>query len=289
MKKRKRIMYLFYLPALLMILVFIVRPLIETVYISLCQWNGYSSVKKFIGFKNYLDLFHDPRFMTAFRNTLFYGFVSTLLQNVIGLASALFVNSKFKGNGIVRVVIYLPIMISGLVMGYIMYFFLTYDRGVLNEILSWLGVQPVNWLADGKLGVIFITLINTWQYAGNCMIIYLAGLQNVPKTYVEAAEIDGAGWRQKFSYITLPLLIPAITTSVIINLIGGLKLFDGIVSLTNGGPNYQTHSLVSYLNSQYFLKEKAGYSSAIGIFTFVFIMLVVIISNRYFQKKGVEA
>lgn len=289
MQSRKRVMYLFYLPALLMILVFIVRPLMETIYISLCQWNGYSSIKKFVGAKNYLDILKDPRFMIAFRNTLFYGFISTILQNVIGLAGALFVNSRFKGNGVLRVVIYLPIMISGLVMGYIMYFFLTYDRGVINEVLSWWGKEPVNWLADGTRSVILITLINTWQYAGNCMIIYLAGLQNVPAAYIEAAKIDGAGRWQRFRFITLPMLMPAITTSVIINLIGGLKLFDGIVSLTNGGPNYQTHSLVSYLNSQYFLKEKAGYASAIGIFTFVFIMLVVIVSNRYFQQRRVEA
>ncbi|MDD3797538.1 MAG: sugar ABC transporter permease, partial [Lachnospiraceae bacterium] len=116
MAKRKRIMYLFYLPALCIILIFIARPLAETLYISFCQWNGYSSTKKFIGIKNYLDIFRDSHFKTVFINTLIYGVMSTLLQNIIGMASAFFVNSRFKGNGIVRVVIYLPIMISGLVM-----------------------------------------------------------------------------------------------------------------------------------------------------------------------------
>lgn len=289
MKKRKRRMYLFYIPAVLMMSIFVVRPFLETLYISFCQWNGYSSVKKFAGLSNYVSIFGDNRFWIAFVNTLIYGLVSTILQNLIGLSGAFFVNSRFKGNGIVRVVIYLPIMISGLIMGYIMYFFFTYDRGILNEILGWFGREPVNWLADGKTGVIAITLINSWQYAGNCMVIYLAGLQNVPKVYVEAAAIDGAARWQRFVHITIPMLIPAITTSVIINLIGGLKLFDPIMSLTNGGPNYQTHSLMTYLNSQYFLKEKAGYASAIGIVTFLLIMVLSVVTNKYFEKKMIEA
>lgn len=288
MRRRSKKMYLLYLPAIIMLFVFVIRPFGETLYISLCKWNGYSSEKKFIGIENYLTILQDGRFQTALINTLIYGFASTILQNVIGLSAALFVNSKFKGNGIVRIIIYLPIMISGLIMGYTMYFFFTYDRGVLNDILKWFGAEPVDWLANGKYGVLIITLINSWQYAGNCMVIYLAGIQNIPKLYVEAATIDGAGKWQCFKNITLPLLVPAMTTSVIVNLIGGLKLFDPIISLTNGGPGYQTHSLMTYLNTQYFLKEKAGYASAIGIFTFVLIMVVAVIANGYFEKKMVE-
>lgn len=282
-------MYLFYLPAVIMMAVFVIRPFFETLYISLCKWNGYSSTKTFTGISNYLAIFEDERFHTAFINTLIYGLGSTLLQNIIGLSSAIFVNSRFKGNGVVRVIMYLPIMISGLIMGYIMYFFFTYDRGVLNEILGWFGKEPVDWLANGKFSILAITLVNSWQYAGNCMVIYLAGLQNIPAMYVEAAAIDGASKWQRFRYIMMPMLVPAITTSVIVNLIGGLKLFDPIVSLTNGGPNYQTHSLMTYLNSQYFLKEKAGYASAIGIVTFLLIMSVAIVTNKYFEKKMVES
>lgn len=288
MGKRKQRMYLFYVPAVLVMAVFVIRPFLETLYISLCQWNGYSSVKTFVGIKNYVDIFSDGRFGTAFFNTLIYGFMSTLLQNIIGLCGAFFVNTRFRGNGVVRVVMYLPIMISGLIMGYIMYFFFTFDRGILNEILGWFGRKPTNWLADGKTGVGAITLINSWQYAGNCLIIYLAGLQNIPKVYLEAAAIDGASRWQRFRKISLPMLTPAITTSVIVNLIGGLKLFDPIISLTNGGPNYLTHSLMTYLNSQYFLKEKAGYASAIGIVTFLLIMAVAALANKYFEKEMID-
>ena len=289
MRKRAVKMSCFYIPAICLILFFVVRPFCETVYGSLCKWNGYSPEKIFIGLENYKEMFSDKRLLTAFINTLIYGFVSTVLQNIIGLGAALFVNSRFKGNNLIRVVIYMPIMISSLIMGYIMYFFLTYDNGVLNDILGVLGKGAVDWLADGRNGVLFITIINTWQYAGYCMIIYLSGLQNISKTYIEAAEIDGAGSFARFRYITLPMLIPAITSAVMIDLIGGLKIFDGIISLTNGGPNYSTHSMMTYLNSQYFLAEKAGYASAIGITTFVMIMVVALYSNHYLEKKSIEA
>ena len=289
MRKRAVKMSCFYIPAICLILFFVVRPFCETVYVSLCKWNGYSPEKIFIGLENYKAMFSDKRLLTAFINTLIYGFVSTVLQNIIGLGAVLFVNSRFKGNNLIRVVIYMPIMISSLIMGYIMYFFLTYDNGVLNDILGIFGKGAVDWLADGKNGVLFITIINTWQYAGYCMIIYLSGLQNISKTYIEAAEIDGAGSFARFRYITLPMLIPAITSAVMIDLIGGLKIFDGIISLTNGGPNYSTHSMMTYLNSQYFLAEKAGYASAIGITTFVMIMVVALYSNHYLEKKSIEA
>lgn len=288
MKKKGVKIYFFYVPAVFLIMFFVVRPFAETVFISLTKWNGYSPDKIFVGIKNYVDMAGDARLGRAFINTLIYGFASTFLQNILGLAIAVFVDSRFKGNNLVRVVVYMPIMISGLIMGYIMYFFLTYDNGVLNDIIGIFGWGPVDWLADGKRGVLLITLINTWQYAGNCMIIYLSGIQGIPKMYEEAAVIDGADKLQRFRFITLPLLMPAITTAVITNLIGGLKLFDGIVSLTNGGPNYATHSMMSYLNSQYFLAEKAGYASAVGISTFVMIMVISLLCNRYFEGKSIE-
>lgn len=285
MDKRTAKMNCFYIPVVCLILFFVIRPFGETIYISFCRWNGYSPNKVFAGIRNYTDMLSDKRLLTALINTIIYGFGSTLLQNLIGMAAAFFVNSRFKGNSLVRVVLYLPIMISGLIMGYIMYFFLTYDRGVLNELMGIFGKEAVDWLADGRRGVVFITLINSWQFAGYSMIIYLSGIQNIPQMYVEAAAIDGAGRAARFRYITLPMLVPAMTNAVVINLIGGLKLFDGIISLTNGGPNYTTHSMMTYLNSQYFMSEKAGYASAIGIVTFVMIMAFSLVSNRYFERK----
>lgn len=281
-------MNLFYIPALIIMFLFVAYPFYQAIHVSFFKWNGYSQNMKFIGLDNYLSMFQDSNFWIAFRNTLIYGFGSTLLQNVIGLSVALLVDSRYHGNGIVRTVTYMPIMISGLIMGYIMYYFLTLNNGVFNDIIGLFGFEPVDWLRSGRTGIIAITLINSWQYAGNCMIIYLAGLQNVPRVYYEAAAIDGVGKFDRFRYITIPLLMPSISSAVILNLIGGLKLYDCVISLTNGGPGHRTESIMTYISNCYFQAEKAGYAAAIGIFIFVFILFVSIVGNAYFDKKEVE-
>ncbi len=290
MKKflRKNSLNLFYLPALVLMLFFIAFPLFNGLRLSFYNWNGYSQNRRFVGIDNYVNMLSDRSMRTVFLNTLLYGFGSTILQNIFGLATALLVDSKFKGHTAVRTFIYLPIMISGLIMGYIMYYFLQYDGGILNEILGWFGRKPVDWLADSSRGRIIILLVNSIQYYGNAMVLYLAGRQGIPALYYEAAEVDGATAIQRFRYVTMPLLIPAITSAVIVNLIGSLKLNDVIVSLTNGGPGHDTHSLSTFITLNYFRLEKAGYASAIGVFMFVFIMLVSSVTNRYFRKREVE-
>ena len=281
-------MNIFYIPALLLILFFVLWPLIEAFRISFTQWNGYSQDYKYIGIKNYLKLFKDSNFLISFRNTIIYGFGSTLLQNLLGLAYAVFLNSRFKGHSIVRTFIYMPVMISSLIMGFIIYFFVMYNRGVFNEIIGIFGMTAVDWMASGNRGVIIITLMNSWQYVGIAMVIYMAGLQNIPKMYLEAAEIDGANPWQRFRHITFPLLLPSISSAVVLNLIGGLKLYDIIISLSGGGPGFSTHSLASYVSNQYFKAQNAGYSAAVGIFTFLFIMVVSNIFTNYFSKKEVD-
>lgn len=281
-------MNVFYIPALLLILFFVLWPLIEAFRISFTQWNGYSQDYKYIGLKNYLKLFKDSNFLIAFRNTIIYGFGSTLLQNLLGLAYAVFLNSRFKGHSVVRTFIYMPVMISSLIMGYIIYFFVQYNRGIFNEMIGIFGMAPIDWMASGTRGVIIITLMNSWQYVGIAMVIYMAGLQNIPQMYLEAAEIDGASPWQRFRHITFPLLLPSISSAVVLNLIGGLKLYDVIISLSGGGPGFSTHSLASYVSNQYFKAQNAGYSAAVGIFTFLFIMVVSNIFTNYFSKKEAD-
>lgn len=288
MKKIRRNMNFLYIPALAVMMCFIIYPLLRGVFISLFQWNGYSQNMKFVGLKNYLSLFSDKKFVNSFLNTLLYGFGSALLQNIFGLALALLVDCKFKTNNLLRTIVYLPVMVSSLVMGYIMYFFLQYNHGVLNEVLAWFNIEPINWLKDANRGKIFITLINSWQYVGMAMIVYLAGLQNIPTMYMEAAALDGGNWWDVFWHVTLPLLIPAMTTAVVTNVIGGLKLNDVVISLTNGGPANKTHSLSTFISYNYFEMEKAGYASAIGIFMFVFIYIVSTLLTNFFKKREVQ-
>lgn len=287
MKKRERQLNMLYVPALILILLFVLYPLIRSFQTSFLNWNGYSARTKFVGIKNYVDMFSDDKFWLSFFNTILYGFGSTFFQQILGLGFAIFLNTKFPGHKIVRTIIYLPVMISGLIMGYIMYF-VVQNNGALNEILGWFGIQGKDWMASGSMGRVLIVAINTWQACGVSMVIYLAGLQGISNMYYEAAAIDGANAWNKFRYITMPLLMPAISSSVIINVIGGLKLYDLVVSLSGGGPGYETSSLSFYINNRYFQAEKAGYASAVGVVMFLFIMLCSTILNRYFRSKEVE-
>ena len=287
-KKRLQRLNWFYVPAVVLMILFIAYPLGNAIYLSFFKWNGYSVKKDFIGVQNYIFMFNDKTFVSSLRNTLLYGFVCTFLQQVIGLAMAVFLNTKFKGRGIARTVIYMPAMVSGLVMGYIMYFFFQTKGGVMNDILSSMGLATVDWLGNGNTAIAVIIFINTWQFVGVSMVIYLAGIQGVSQSYIEAATVDGANAWQRFRFITLPLLQPALASSVIYNLIGGLKLYDVIIALTDGGPAKKTHSLATYIANRYFDAERAGYAAAIGVFSFVMIMVISMIVNGYFRKKEVD-
>lgn len=288
MQKKNRLINLFYVPALALFAVFVVLPFIKGIYLSLTNWNGYSPSYKFVGLKNYARMLTDENVRTAFVNTIIYGFGSTLVQNVLGIAFAILLNKKFRGRSLIRTVIYLPVMIAPLIMGYIMYFFFTYNNGAVNDVLKFFGAQPVDWLAKGSRAVIILMLVNSLQFAGISMVIYLAGLQNIPTLYYDAAAIDGVNDRQRFFYVTLPLLMPAVTSSVTINLIGGLKLFDVISALTGGGPGYDTNSLSTLIHRLYFGSERAGYAAAVGLVFFVFIMIVSNIVVKALQKRQVE-
>lgn len=288
MQKKNRLINLFYVPALALFAVFVVLPFIKGIYLSLTNWNGYSPNYKFVGLKNYARMLTDENVRTAFVNTIIYGFGSTLVQNVLGIAFAILLNKKFRGRSLIRTVIYLPVMIAPLIMGYIMYFFFTYNNGAVNDVLKLFGAQPVDWLAKGSRAVIILMLVNSLQFAGISMVIYLAGLQNIPTLYYDAAAIDGVNDRQRFFYVTLPLLMPAVTSSVTINLIGGLKLFDVISALTGGGPGYDTNSLSTLIHRLYFGSERAGYAAAVGLVFFVFIMIVSNIVVKALQKRQVE-
>lgn len=287
-KRRKRILLSLSIPAFLLIIMFMIVPLGNALRVSFFKWNGYSQKMKFIGLENYISLFSDKVFWRSTVNTFVYGFGSTLLQNIVGLAAAIFVNKQFKGRNFVRLILYMPIMISGVIMGAIQYYIFNYENGVLNNLLNLFGINNIYWMETGPRAVLIITLINSWQAMGFCMLIYLAGLQNIPKMYQEAALLDGANKWQIFFKVNIPLLMPAITTAVITNLIGGFKLYDIIVTLTNGGPNRKSLSLSYYISLLYFSDEKAGYSSAVGISLFIIIFVVAVPINRYLRSKEVE-
>jgi len=277
-----------YLPALLLLTVFIFYPFVQGIRLSFTNWDGYSEQFRWVGLNQYHRFFADPDMLRTIVNTFIYGFGSTLLQNILGLAYALFLDRNMSGKGIARTIVYLPIIISPLIMGYICYFLFQYDGGAVNDIVKAFGREPLDWLGNGTTAVGVITLVNTYQYMGIAMVIYLAGLQAIPREYLEAATIDGASAFARFRAITLPLLMPAITVSIVYNVIGGLKLFDVIVAMTNGGPGYASQSLSTMMYNLYFARQDAGYAATLGNIMFLIISVVGVALLLYFRRREVK-
>lgn len=278
-----------YLPALFVVSFFIIYPFLNGLRISFTNWDGFSQTFKYVGFDQYKRMFSDPDTWLVVKNTLLYGIGSTLLQNIIGLGYAILLNQSIKFRAITRTIIYLPVIISPLIMGYIFYFFFAYQGGALNDILIWLGMEPTNLLSNPDINPYIIVFVNTYQFVGVAMIIYLAGLQSISKEFYEAANIDGASAWQKFKNITLPLLAPSITINIILNIIGGLKLFDVIISLTGGGPGNASQSLSTFMYDLYFARQDAGYAATQGVLMVCIILVISIVALIILRRREVEA
>lgn len=286
--KSPAVLNLMYVPALALFAIFIFYPITQGLKWSFTNWNGYSPKYSWVGWDQYVHMFSDPKALRTVINTFIYGLGSTLFQNVLGLAYALFLNGTSRGKSIVRTIVYFPVIISPLIMGYIWYFLFQYDGGAINDILLLFGQEPLDWLGNGPRAVWLMTLVNTYQYMGVAMIIYLAGLQAIPRECLEAASIDGAAGVDRFRYVTLPLLMPAVTFSLVINIIGGLKLFDVIMAMTSGGPGYASHSLSTMMYDLYFARQDAGYAAALGNLMFVIISVISISTLIFLRRKEVE-
>ena len=273
------------LPAAILYGVFFVYPLLCGVGMSFTDWDGMGKAS-FIGFRNFVKFFHDARAIHDIRTTVLFALGSAILLNVVGLLYALLMNTEFRGKSIARVIIYLPAIISPLIMGYIWYFLLQPGRGYLFHVFQQLGLPDLigNWMGSYSSAIRVLILVNVWQFAGMTMIIYLAGLQSIPAELIEAARIDGAtGW-QLFRKVTMPLLIPAIHINVVTNIIGSLSVFDVIMSLTEGGPGYATESLSIYIMRMCY-GSKTGYSTAVAMILFLFILVPVLIALKLTRQK----
>jgi len=288
-KRQESSLWWMYLPALAAICFFIFYPFLNGIKISFTNWNGFSQSYDYIGFSQYTRMLKDPDTWLVVKNTLLYGVGSTILQNIIGLGYALLLNQSIRFKNFTRTIVYLPVIISPLIMGYIFYFFFAFQGGALNDLLVFLGLDKINALADPKVNIWLIVFVNTFQFVGIAMIIYLAGLQSISKDYYEAVQIDGASSFQQFKNITLPMLMPSITINMVINIIGGLKLFDVIISLTGGGPGYASQSMSTFMYDLYFNRQDAGYAATQGVFMAVIILILSLAALVYFKRKEIEA
>jgi raffinose/stachyose/melibiose transport system permease protein len=275
-------------PAILLFAVFFIYPLTQGIGVSLTDSNGMTA-SNFVGLKNFTDFWQDDRAKQDVWNTVLFALGSAPLLNIFGFLYALLMDRKFKGKALVRTLVYMPAVISPLIMGYIWYFILQPERGFLFRTLSPLhtGLADSNWLGDRSSALIVLIVVNVWQYVGMTMIVYLAGLQSIPNELYEASKIDGAGYLTTLRYVTIPMLYPSIKINVVTNIIGSLSVFDIIVAMTDGGPGYSTESLSLYIMRSLY-GSLTGYSTAVAIILFIIIIIPVIIYLRFMKSREFE-
>jgi len=283
LRLRGQLHLLMALPAFLLFAVFFLYPLVRSVGLSLTDWSGLGRAR-FVGLANFGAFFTDARALGDVKTTVLFALGSAPLLNLFGLLYALLLNDGFRGRGVARAAVYLPAVISPLIMGYLWYYLLQPYRGLLAQALAGAGVHAtVNWLAHPGSALAALVLVNVWQYVGMTMIVYLAGLKSIPPEMYEASRIEGAGRWDTLRFVTLPLLAPALRVNIVTNIIGSLSVFDVIVSLTDGGPGYATESLSIYILRMVY-GSQTGYSTAVALILFAIILVPVVISLRLMRR-----
>lgn len=285
LKKRSEIPYvLMALPAVAVFITFFILPLVFTIRYSFYNWTNFSPDDFFVGLKNYKKLFSDITIIGGIKNSLTYAFFTVLLQNLISLPVAVVLNTKFKGKNFFRATFFCPAVLSTLVVGYLWKYILSAsDFGFVNQILNQLGVGTVNFLGNGKLALVSIIFTQVWQWFGWSMVIYLGNLQSISDDLYEAASIDGASTLRKFWHITIPGLAPAIKINLVTGIISGLKVFDVVLSMTNGGPAHKTDTILSLMFAK-FSEGNYGYASSFGIMFLIVSMVLSAVLLGLFGK-----
>ena len=272
------------LPALLVFVTFFILPLIFTAKYSFYSWTNFSQEITFNGLENYRKIFDDPILAKGIKNTLIFAFVTVTVQSLISLPVSVFLNSKIKGSNIYRAIYFAPAVLSTLVVGYLWkYLMSSSDYGFINQVLTGMGFEKVNFLGNAQIALFAIITISVWQWFGWSMVIYLGSLQSISEELYEAASVDGANGLQKFWHITIPGLAPAIKINFVTSTISGLKIFDLILATTNGGPAHQTETILSLMFSK-FSDGNYGYASAFGMVFLLVSMLVAAVMLGVFKK-----
>lgn len=275
--KNKELPYiLMAVPAVAVFVTFFIVPLIFTIKYSFYSWTNFSPDITWSGLENYKKLFSDTMIFGGIKNSLIYAFFTVILQNLISLPVAVVLNTKFKGRNFFRATFFCPAVLSTLVVGYLWKYILSAgDFGLVNQMLNRIGIDTVNFLGNGKLALASIIFTQVWQWFGWSMVIYLGNLQSIGDDLYEAASIDGATTLRKFWHITIPGLAPAIKTNLVTGIISGLKVFDVILSMTNGGPAHKTDTILSLMFAK-FSEGNYGYASSFGI---MFLIVSMILSG----------
>ncbi len=286
MSNRKKILpYLLVSPYIIHFLLFVSFPVVFSIILTFHKWNIISPME-YSGITNYVKLFADKTFFKSIFNTLIFLVIHIPLQIIVALFLAEVLNQNIRLRGLFRGAFFLPVIVSGVVVSMLWQQLYGFDTGLLNRLLTSIGLDKVGWLIDPKIAMPSIALMATWKNVGLYIILFLVGLQTVPVQYYEAADLEGASHFQKFFKITLPMINPTIFMVVILSTIGGFSLFIEPYIMTGGGPLNSTVSAVLYIYKQGFFYYHMGYAATLGLFFALIILAVVVIQKKFIEKNN---
>ncbi|KOF10483.1 ABC transporter permease [Planococcus glaciei] len=279
---------LFTVPLIFIFTIVVLIPFLVGIYYSFFEWDGIgANPKVFVGLDNFVELWGDNQFLRSMWLTTLFTVLSVITINVIGLAFALLVTSRIQTANAARTLLFMPYLIGGLVLGYIWQFVFVDVFSFLGEVT---GLDQVffNWLVDPQFALYGLVFVFTWQMAGYIMIIYIAGIQAIPNDVVEAAKIDGASTWQRFTRITFPLLMPALTISLFLTLSSAFKIYDVNLSLTGGGPANATELFAMNIYQEIFGSSNYGFGQAKAIVFFLIVAAITLTQVYMTKKREVE-
>jgi raffinose/stachyose/melibiose transport system permease protein len=288
--KIKAVPYLYVLPLLLISGVFIYYCIGFTAVTSLTDWDGISSDMKFVGLKNFVKLLSPSSvFWTALKNNLIFMVITVVVQAALGLLLAVILKEKLPGSNLFKAIFFMPIAMAPVIIASIFRLIMDPNVGALNQVLRSLHLEALalSWLADPKVALYSICIVNIFEWMGFSMIIYYAGLMSIPEDVYEAAKIDGAGFWTTLFRITIPMLKGTTNTLILLGIVGSLKTFDIVIQLTGGGPGRSTEFLNTYLYKVGIQEFNGGLSSAIGVMILVIAIILSLIqmyANRNTEK-----
>lgn len=274
------------LPGFVIFTIGLILPVLLAGYYSLTSWDGMSATKEFVGIRNYIKLFQDQNFLDSFWFTIKFTLGNTIIQNVAALMFAVALDSGIKGQKLYRTVLFVPCLISAVIVGFIWLRMFSTVLPALNDIFG----TKINFLlfGDSKTVLDGLLIANNWQWIGYWMLIYLAGLQSIPSELHEAAKVDGAGPVSRFWNITIPMLAPAITICVVGITTGSLKVYDLLVSSTNGGPGRASTSIIYQTYRTAINGREYGYGCAMSIVLVFLLLMVALIQVNALKKREVQ-
>ncbi|MFE6736579.1 carbohydrate ABC transporter permease [Microbacterium sp. NPDC057650] len=279
---------LFALPGAALYAVFVLWPLLLAFWSSLTNEDAYRATTSFVWFENYLKLFSDPAYLQTLGNTVILTIIAIVVPNALGLSIAILLDRSGWVFNAMRAVFFVPVILSSVVVA-VVWQLLLKDDGLINSVLRNFTDHPPGWLSDPNIALYSVGAIVAWQSVGVCVVLYLAGLQSIPKELLEAAAIDGAGPVRRFWAVTWPLLAPSVTIMTVLQMIAGFKIYDQVKVMTNGGPGVGTTSTLAFDVVETGLSAGAvGYSAAKAAVMFLIIALISLLSMKIMRKREVD-